>query len=90
MTSEAPEIKASRPRPRPNSACHGLYLLRQRAIGDRAWGCRIVIKDRLTKARRFAQANIAIDDRLKHFAWEMVAHLADNLTGQACARIKHR
>src|SRR2546423_872683 len=90
MTSDAPEIKASSPRPSPNfclATSH--YLLCQCAISDCSGGVRIVIKNSLPKTGRFTQADVAVDDGLKDFLGKMIAHLSHNLTCQACARIKH-
>src|SRR5579883_2618326 len=91
ITSEAPEISASRPRPRPNfglATCH--YLLGQRAVRDGAWGCGIVIEDRLAKARCLAQAHVAVNNGLEDLFRKVIAHLAHDLAGQPGAGIKHR
>src|SRR5258708_26700090 len=90
-TSEAPVNKASSPRPRPNfclATSH--YLLGQRTIGQSSWRGGIIIEHGVTKTGGFAQANIAINNRMKRLFPEEVAYFAHNLTGQACTRIRHR
>src|ERR1051326_4469835 len=90
ITSEAPEMRASSPRPRPNFClATGHHLLRKRAIRQGTGRSGIIVKDRLPEAGRFAQAHIATDDRLKRHLGKVIAYFAHNIACQPCAWIKH-
>src|SRR5205823_2879219 len=82
---------ASRPRPRPDfGLATSYYLLSECPICQTTRGSGIIIENGLSKARCLTQANIAIDNRFKHFFREVVTHLTHNIAGQTCAWIKHR
>src|SRR6266516_5698469 len=66
ITSEAPGIKASSPRPRPNFCLATSYnLLCQRTVSHCSRRKGVIVKNRLTETGRFTEAHAAVDDRMK-------------------------
>src|SRR5262249_18273678 len=83
--------RASRPRPRPDlGLATSDYLLSECAISQTSRRCGIIIENGLSKARCLTQANIAVNDRFKHFFREVATHLAHYIASQTCTWIKHR
>src|SRR5690242_9717753 len=91
ITSDAPEIRASSPRPRPDFClATGYYLLSECAIGECTRRGGIIVQNGLPEAGCLAQTDVAVDDGLKRLGWEVVTHFAHDITGKPCARVIHR
>src|SRR5437660_9650016 len=83
ITSEAPEIRASSPRPRPDFClATSYYLLSECAIGESSRRGGIIVQNGLSEAGCLAQTDIAIDHGLKRLGWKMVTHFAHNIASK--------
>src|SRR5437764_6386724 len=91
ITSDAPEIRASSPRPRPDFClATSYYLLSESAIGESSRRGRIIIQNGLPEAGCLAQTDITIDHGLKRLAGKVVPHFAHDIAGKPCTRVIHR
>src|SRR5438552_8901593 len=91
ITSDAPEIRASSPRPRPDFClATSYYLLGECAIGESSRRGRIIVQNGLPEAGCLAQTDIAIDQGLKRLGWEVVTHFTHNITRKTCTRVINR
>src|SRR5258706_2677167 len=79
---------AARPRPIPRSATSG-HLTRELEVCLRAGAGRIVQRDGNAEAGRLADADVARYDGLEHELGEMLAQLALDVGGEACAVVVH-
>src|SRR5438067_11824800 len=91
ITSDAPEIRASSPRPRPDFClATSYYLLSECAIGESSWRGGVIVQNGLPEAGSLAQTDIAIDHGLKRLSWKVVTHFAHDIAGEPRARVIHR
>src|SRR5947199_1948796 len=91
ITSDAPEIRASSPRPRPDFClATSYYLLSECAIGESSRRGGVIVQNGLPEAGCLAQTDIAIDHGLKRLDREVVTHFPHNITRKPCTRVIHR
>src|SRR6267142_3114026 len=84
------ESRAPRPRPRPRLLFMSEHLPRELQVCDGAARAKVVQHHGLAVAGRFAETDVAWDDGLVDFAWEIAMHLVADLRRHARAPVEHR